>query len=180
MTYEINLSEKLYAFVANWYIDWHGPHVDPIFVVSACAKANKITYYDRDKAVAEYMARIRDMFDRIGTSLSYDACRLYVPDRIPQNNVYMIRDRAMGIHVPSIVKDYEDDGYVVAPTGYIYTPDMWEGLKEQMAPIGTIDIYSHFTKLPGGTRQQIADRYAGLYRQTHDDVWEPYKVNPQS
>ena len=180
MTYEINLSEKLYAFVANWYIDWHGPHVDPIFVISACAKAHKITYYDRDKAVEVYTARIRDMFDRIGTSLSYDACRLYVPDRIPQNSVYMIRDRAMGIHVPSIVKDYEDDGYVITPTGYVYTPDMWEGLKEQMAPIGTIDIYSHFTKLPGGTRQQIADRYAGLYRQTHDDVWEPYKVSPQS
>ena len=179
MTYEINLSGKLYAFVADWYISWHRLIVDPIFVISACAKAQKITYYDRDKAVAEYTARIKDMFGRIGVSLSYDACTVYAPDRVPIDSVYAIRDRALGIHVPSIVKDYEDDGYVIAPTGYIYTPDMWDGLKEQMAPIGTIDIYSHLTGLPGGTRQQIADRYAGLYRQTHDDVWEPYKANPQ-
>ena len=180
MTYEINLSEKLYAFVADWYISWHRPIVDPIFVLSACAKANKITYYDRDKAVAEYAARIRDMFDRIGVSLSYNACTVYVPDWVPVNTVYMIRDRALNIHVPSIVKAYEDDGYVITPTGRVYTPDMWDGLKEQMAPIGTIDIYSHLTGLPGGTRQQIADRYAGLYRQTHDDVWEPYKATQEN
>lgn len=176
MTYEINLSEKLYSFVADWYSNWHRPIVDPIFVISACAKAQKITYYDRDKAVAEYTARIRDMFDRIGVSLSYNACTVYAPDWVPINTVYMIRDRALHIHVPSIVKAYEDDGYVITPTGRIYTSDMWDGLREQMAPIGTIDIYSHLTGLPGGTRQQIADRYAGLYRQTNDDVWEPYKA----
>lgn len=180
MTYEINLSEKLYAFVADWYSDWHGPHVDPIFVISACSKAQKITYYDRNKAVAEYTERIRDMFDRIGVSLSYDACTVYAPDRVPINTVYMIRDRALSIHVPSIVKAYEDDGYVITPTGYVYTPDMWDGFKEQMAPIGTIDIYSHLTGLPGGTRQQIADRYAGLYRQIRDEVWEPYKATQEN
>lgn len=174
MTYEINLSEKLYAFVADWYSPWYGPHVDPIFVVSACAKAQKITYYDRDKAVADYTARIKDMFGRISVSLSYDACTIYAPDRVPIDSVYAMRDRALSIHLPSIVKAYEDDGYVITPTGRVYTPDMWDGLREQMATIGTIDIYSHLTGLPGGTRQQIADRYAELYRQTHDETWGPY------
>lgn len=174
MTYKIDLSKELYDWIANLYRPGHGPHVDPTFIITSCAASMGIDYYDRDKAVKTYVDRIKDMFDRIGVKLSKDICTAYAPDQPHAADVYALMDRIIGIDVTAIIKAYEDDGWIITPTGSIIHPDEWDNFAKNMDTHGGVDIYSRVTGMPGGTRQQIADRYAEIYQETYGSTWGPY------
>lgn len=174
MSYRINLSKELYGWIANLYRPDHGPHVDPAFIVTSCAASMGIDYYDRDKAVKTYVDRIKDMFARIDVKLSKNICTAYAPDQPHAAAVYAMMNRIMGIDVTTIVRAYEDDGWVITPTGSIIQPTEWDNFTKNMNTCGTVDIYSQVTGIPGGTRQQIADRYAEIYQETYDKAWGPY------
>lgn len=175
MSYKINLSEELYG----WAIEQHHPshkHITPYIVITTHADNLGIEYYDRDAAIGLYVSRIQAIFDRIGVTLSGDACTLYVPDQPHYAAAYTLLDRALAINIDAIIKAYEDDGWVITPTGSVIGPDEWEAFTDNMAPEDddAPNLYAQVTKYPGGTRQQITDRYAAAYRRAYGKAWGPY------
>lgn len=175
MTYKINLSEELYG----WAIEQHHPstaHITPYIVITTHAAEAGIEYYDRDAAISLYINRIRGIFERIGVRLSADACTAYVPDQPHYAAAYALITRAIFIDIDAIIKAYEDDGWVVTPTGSVIDPEEWEAFAENMTPEtdDAENLYAQVTRDPGGTRQQIADLYAAAYRTAYGRTWGPY------
>ncbi|QHJ82717.1 MAG: hypothetical protein [Caudoviricetes sp.] len=175
MSYEINLSEELYGWTINQPHPSHR-HVTPYIVITTHADNLGIEYYDRDAAIGLYISRIRGIFDRIGVRLSADACTAYVPDQPHYAAAYALITRAILIDIDAIIRAYEDDGWVVTPTGSVIGPDEWEAFADDMTPEtdDAPNLYAQVTSDPGGTRQQITDLYAAAYRTTYGKTWGPY------
>lgn len=175
MSYKINLSEELYG----WAIEQHHPshkHITPYIVITTHAANAGVEYYDRDAAIGLYVSRIEAMFDRIDVRLSEDDCTAYVTDQPHYAAAYALLARAIDIDIDAIIKAYEDDGWVVTKTGSIISPEEWEAFAENMTPEtdDAPNLYAQVTKYPGGTRQQITDRYAAAYRRAYGKAWGPY------
>lgn len=174
MTYEINLSKELYGPTVGRYQPDYGPLMDPPSVIISCAAYYGTTYYNRQRAVEEYTERVRAYFGRVPVLLSPDSLIAYPVDEFHCRSARITIERIFrGVDIKSIIDSWEDDGWVVLPGGNIIGPDKWADLKKQMQPQGAIDLYAQVTGIPGGTRQQIADRYAVAYRRVYGRSWDP-------
>ncbi len=175
MTYKIDLSEELYG----WAIEQHHPstaYITPYIVITTHAANMGIEYYDRDAAISLYISRIRSIFGLIDVRLSADACTAYVPDQPHYAAAYALITRAILIDIDAIIRAYEDDGWVVTPTGSVIDPEEWEAFTDNFSPEDddSINLYAQITRRPGGTRQQITDHYAEAYRKAYGKTWGPY------
>jgi len=77
------------------------------------------------------------------------------------------------IDITAIINAHRDDGYVLAPNGRIFSPDLWMELVGEMKPYIRERIYD--TNPP--SHQAFADEYARQYREAFGEEWEPYRVN---
>lgn len=174
MTYEINLSTELYGPTVGRYQQDYGPLMTPTSVVISCAAHYGITYYDRQRAVREYTERVRAYFGRVPVLLSPDSLIAYPVDESHCRSARITIERIFrGVDIKTIIDSWADDGWVVLPGGDIVSPDRWDDLKKQMQPQGAVDIYAQVTGIPGGTCQQIVDRYATAYRRVYGKSWHP-------
>lgn len=174
MTYEIDLSAELYGPTVGRYQPEHGPLMTPTSVIISCAAYHDIAYYNRVRATQDYIEKVRAFFGTVPTLLSQDSLIAYPVDASHCFSARMEIDKIMRkINIQAIIKSWEDDGWVYLPDGNTVPPEKWNDLKKQMRPQSDIDLYAQVTSIPGGTRQQIADRYADAYKRVYGITWHP-------
>lgn len=134
-------------------------------------------FVDLNAAAEDYLRRVKGLMEGIGWKLSDDGMEIYKDDPLEdKSDVSMAKTmitRISYIDITAIINAHRDDGYVLAPNGRIFSPDLWMELVGEMKPYIRERIYD--TNPP--SHQAFADEYARQYREAFGEEWEPYRVN---
>ena len=177
---EMDLFEEVYARVID---------VDPNRIMESYTevwevleKAGKnaemdVSHVNLHSAAEDYIARIRYILEPMRVEVSDDGRTATLKGTYTDRDIDRLTttyiDRILAINVPTLLASHIDDGYVVTPSGRIFSPKDWDWLVGQMEPGIRERVFREYGPC---TNQDFADAYNERYEVTYWEVWGPYQV----
>ena len=177
---ELDLFEEVYARVID---------VDPNKIMESYTevwevleKAGKnaemdVSHVNLHSAAEDYIARIRYILEPMHVEVSDDGRTATLKGTYTDRDIDRLTttyiDRILAINVPTLLASHIDDGYVVTPSGRIFSPKDWDWLVGQMEPGIRERVFRDYGPC---TNQDFADAYNDIYEFTYGLVWEPYQA----
>ncbi len=177
---ELDLFEEVYARVID---------VDPNRIMESYTevwevleKAGKnaemdVSHVNLHSAAEDYIARIRYILEPMRVEVSDDGRTATLKGTYTDRDIDRLTttyiDRILAINVPTLLASHIDDGYVVTPSGRIFSPKDWDWLVGQMEPGIRERVFREYGPC---TNQDFADAYNERYAVTYWEVWGPYQA----
>lgn len=177
---ELDLFEEVYARVID---------VDPNRIMESYTevwevleKAGKnaemdVSHVNLHSAAEDYIARIRYILEPMRVEVSDDGRTATLKGTYTDRDIDQLTttyiDRILAINVPTLLASHIDDGYVVTPSGRIFSPKDWDWLVGQMEPGIRERVFREYGPC---TNQDFADAYNERYAVTYWEVWGPYQA----
>lgn len=177
---ELDLFKEVYARVID---------VDPNRIMESYTevwevleKAGKnaemdVSHVNLHSAAEDYIARIRYILEPMRVEVSDDGRTATLKGTYTDRDIDRLTttyiDRILAINVPTLLASHIDDGYVVTPSGRIFSPKDWDWLVGQMEPGIRERVFREYGPC---TNQDFADAYNERYAVTYWEVWGPYQA----
>lgn len=177
---EMDLFEEVYARVID---------VDPNRIMESYTevwevleKAGKnagmdVSHVNLHSAAEDYIARIRYILEPMRVEVSDDGRTATLKGTYTDKDIDRLTttyiDRILAINVPTLLASHIDDGYVVTPSGRIFSPKDWDWLVGKMEPAIRERVFKEYGPC---TNQDFADAYNERHEATYWEVWEPYQA----